>query len=202
MILLTSNGITSDQIFEKISQSMNKDSKKAVLITTASVGYKEKDRNIPRHTAVLEKLGLKVDLFDLEEQNPELLDKYDVIFIIGGNPFYLLDSMRKTNCAILFQKFGNEKILIGASAGSIVLGSTIELIHEFDPQMNDIVKLTNFTGLCLTEINVCPHVSKFIDRYDRFLERIEEFEKCNNIHITRLNDGQAVLISGEENAII
>jgi dipeptidase E len=202
MIFLTSNGITSDQIFKKINRNLNKDSKKAALITTASEGYKEKDRNIPRHSIVLEKLGLKVDLFDIEEQNPELLDMYDVIFIIGGNPFYLLDRMRKTNCTLLFQKYANEKILIGASAGSIVLGSTIGLIHEFDPQMNDNVKLTNFTGLCLTEINVCPHVSKFIDRYERFLERIEKFEKCNNVHITRLNDGQAVIISEEENAII
>lgn len=202
MIFLTSNGITSDTILKKINHNLKMNAEKAALITTASVGYKEKDSSIPRHTEALEKLGLRVQLFDIEVQNPELLDEYDVIFIIGGNPFYLLDKMRKTNCSNLFSKYGKEKILIGASAGSIVLGNTIKLIYEFDPHLNDIVGLTDFTGLRLTNINVCPHVSKYIERYDRFLERIEEFENCNNVQITSINDGQAVLIDDDEHVII
>lgn len=202
MIVLSSNGITSDKILNKITHSLNNSAEKAAIITTASVGYKNKDSSIPMHTEALEKLGLNVHLFDIEEQDPELLEDYDVIFIMGGNPFYLLDIIRKTNSTTLFSKFGTEKILIGASAGSIVLGNTIALIYEFDPQMNDIVRLNDFTGLRLTNINVCPHVSKYIDRYDRFLERIEEFEKRNNVHITRINDGQAVFIDDEEQVII
>jgi dipeptidase E len=202
LIFLTSNGITSDNLFNKVNQSLGKNAKKAALVTTASVGYKEKDWSVPRHTEVLEKLGLSVDCFDFEEQDPELLEEYDAIFIIGGNPFYLLDKMRKSNCPERFKKYEKEKIIIGASAGSIVLGNTIALIYEFDPQMNDIVGLNDFTGLGLTNINVCPHVSKYIDRYDRFLERIEDFEKCYNVHITRINDGQAVFISDDETIII
>jgi dipeptidase E len=194
VLFLTSNGITSEIIFKRIKHELITYSGKAALVTTASVGYKEKDRNVPRHAEVLEKLGLCVEVFDIEEQNPELLQEFDLIFIIGGNPFYLLDIMRNTNCKELFFRYIKDKIVIGASAGSIVFGNTLELIHKFDPQLNDDVRLTDFSGLCLTTINVCPHVLKYKDRYDRFIERIEEFEKSKHIQITRINDGQAVIV--------
>ena len=83
-----------------------------------------------------------------------------------------------------------------------MFGNSIGLIHELDSQMNDVVGLNDFTGLCLTNINVCPHVSKIINRYDRFLERIDNFEKCNNIQITRINDGQAVFVDKNNTIIV
>ena len=90
MLVLTSNGITSEILHQHIKNMMGKSARSAALITTASVGYKEKDWNVPRHTGAMTKLGLKVELFDIDEQNPLLLKQYDVIFVMGGNPFYLL----------------------------------------------------------------------------------------------------------------
>ena len=115
----------------------------------ASVGYKEKDWNVPRHTGAMIKLGLKVELFDIDEQNPLLLEQYDVIFVMGGNPFYLLSQMRAVGCKELFAEYIKSKIVI-----------------------------------------------------DRFLERIDNFEKCNNIQITRINDGQAVFVNKNNTVIV
>ncbi|WP_228731242.1 Type 1 glutamine amidotransferase-like domain-containing protein [Clostridium zeae] len=35
----------------------------------------------------------------------------------GGNPFYLLNSMRKANCEDIMKKLVQEKIVVGISAG-------------------------------------------------------------------------------------
>jgi len=68
----------------------------------ASVGYKEKDWNVPRHTGAMIKLGLKVELFDIDEQNPLLLEQYgDICY--GRKPILSFKSnarggMQRTVC--------------------------------------------------------------------------------------------------------
>jgi dipeptidase E len=181
---------------------MKKDTRMAALITTASTFHEQKDRNIQRHTEILERLGLKVEIFDLAEQSPTLLKKYDLLFLMGGNTFYLLDIMRKTNCKELFSKYINDKVVIGASAGSIVFGSTIGFIYELEPEANDLVGLTDFTGLGLTNINVLPHVSLLTEAFERCLERLNKFEKSNNIRLTLIEDGQGVFVNEKDNIII
>jgi peptidase E len=55
---------------------LNKDAKKAAIITTASNFHEQKEWNIKRHAEILTRHGLVVELFDLAEQSPTLLDKY------------------------------------------------------------------------------------------------------------------------------
>lgn len=199
MLILTSRGLDSQNLIKETKKYIQSNMKKAAIITTASVGYKENDWHIPRIKSELQSLGLSVECFDIEFQKPEELDMYDVILINGGNPFYLLYHMRRTNCKTVFQKLLDEnKIIIGVSAGSIVLGTTCELIFKFDPQMNDIVRLNEFTGLGLTSINLCPHTSRFVERYDNFLKIIDDFQKLKGITITKINDGEAVFVVGEK----
>jgi dipeptidase E len=164
------------------------------IVVTADPEYREKDLKAVRTKSIFEDIGFIVDFFDIEFSSPKLLLEYDVIYFIGGNPFYLLDQIRKTHTdAVLKEMISVGKIISGASAGSIVLGTTIELIHEFDPQMNDNVGLKDFTGVKLTEINLCPHYSRFIIRYDNFEERICKVEHTFNIVITRINDGEVII---------
>lgn len=202
MFILTSKGISNDKLFAKTKELIKENMKSAALITTASIGHKDIDLNVRRHTDVLERLGLSVELFDINIQNPKLLDKFDVIFLMGGNPFYLLDKMRKTNCKELFSSYLKNKVIIGASAGSMVFGTTIGLVYELHPYQNDNVDLTDFTGLSLTNINVYPHVSMYVEIVDKFLDRMHDFENRNGIQYTCLSDGQAVFIADNEVVVI
>ncbi len=112
-----------------------------------------------------EKIGFVTDFFDIDYTSPRLLVHYDIIHFNGGNPFYLLNQIRKTNALeIIKELLFQGKVISGSSAGSIVLGENISLILEFDPQMNEIVNLTNFKGVNITNINLCPHYSKYINR--------------------------------------
>lgn len=197
MLILTSNGLSSDNLIRKMTEYCASLSR-AVIITTASVGYKKNDWHIPQLTKELNSLNLSVDYFDFDFQNPELLLNYDVIEIIGGNPFYLLKSMRKANCEVIMKKLIQHKIVIGISAGSIVMQKNINLIAQYSPELNDDVNLTDYSGLGLCSIELLPHYSRFITIFERFEERAKEYEIENNCEIIRINDGQAVIVNSDD----
>ena len=52
MIILTSNGLSSPNLLKEAAKYVRANGN-AAIITTASVGYKEKDWNIPRLTQEL-----------------------------------------------------------------------------------------------------------------------------------------------------
>lgn len=170
---------------------------KAVIVTTASVRYKENDWHIPRLTEELKILGLSVEYFDFDFQDPKLLLNYDVIEINGGNPFYLLKSMRKTNCEVIMKKLIQEKIVIGISAGSIVMQKNINLIAQYSPELNNGVNLIDFSGLGFSPIELLPHYSRFLTKFERFEEIAKEYEIANNCEVIRINDGQAVIVNSD-----
>lgn len=198
-VALTSNGLSSQLIIDKYTEMFNKGFKRVAVIVTADPEYRENDLKAISTKSTLEDIGFIADFFDIEFSSPKLLLQYDVVYFIGGNPFYLLDQIRKTYTdVVLKEMLSAGKVISGSSAGSIVLGTTIQLIHEFDPKMNDDVGLTDFTGVNVTDINLCPHYSRFINRYVNFEERICNIEHTFNIVVTRINDGEAIIINNEK----
>lgn len=201
MLILTSNGLSSDNLIEKM-QEYCKALSNAVIITTASAGYKEKDWHIPRLTNELKLLGLDVDYFDFDYQKPELLLNYDVIELNGGNPFYLLRAIKNSNCKPILQKLVNEKIVIGISAGSIVMQNSIELIARYSPEMNDGINILDLTGLGFSNIEVLPHYDRFINQIEEFEEQAREYEIANQCKVIRINDGQGVIVASNDYTIV
>lgn len=88
-ILLTSNGFFTDQIKQQFLQLINDqlENKKATVITTAS---QQKQDNKFAIKAKEDLIGMGfnlVDFTDIEFDQPDILRKYDVIYINGGNRF-------------------------------------------------------------------------------------------------------------------
>lgn len=83
---------------------------------------------------------------------------------------------------------------------SIVFGSSLELVNSYSPEMNDL-GLTDLTGLVLTNVEVLPHYSKFIKRFNHFEEKCRMYEDAHNLNVIRLNDGDGVIIE-VENVIV
>jgi dipeptidase E len=198
-IILTSNGLTSEPVINVYLDLFKSGYKKSAIIVTADPVYREKNRKAEATKRIFDEIGFETDFFDIEFTPPYLLSKCDIVFFIGGNPFYLLNQVRKSHAIDVLKELAKTDVVIsGSSAGSIILGRTIALIKEFDPQMNDMVGLTDFTGVHLTEINLCPHYSSYINRYENFEERICLVEKAVNINITRINDGEAIIINNDK----
>lgn len=193
MLLLTSNGLSSKELLNCVQSKLNYN-KSAVIVTTASVPFKKNDKHIPKLTAELKSIGCDVNFFDFDENNPSDLLKYDLIEINGGNPFYLLHSIRKAGAEPIIKKIAKEKILVGISAGAVVLQKDIRLIAEYSPEMNKEIELTSLNGVGIANLEILPHYHRFIERFEAFEERARKYEKENNCTVIRIDDGQGVLV--------
>ncbi|MCH5258734.1 MAG: Type 1 glutamine amidotransferase-like domain-containing protein [Lachnospiraceae bacterium] len=196
MVVLCSNGLSSNKLLSFVKERVV-DCKTAALVVTADNEYKEKNYHVQRCIKELESLNLVVDTFDLDNQSPELLLNYDVLEFIGGNPFYLLHAIRQSNATDILKDFAEKKILIGWSAAAFVFSPTLELVNGYSPEMN-FIGLTDLNALALTKVEVLPHYNKFITRFEQFEEKCSAYEKEHNTIVIRLNDGDGVIIDGEE----
>lgn len=192
MLILCSNGLSSPALQEHV-RSCLADCKKAALVVTADNEYKEQNYHVTRCTQELERFNLDVDIFDLDNDAPELLLNYDVVEFIGGNPFYLLHSIRIHHAEEVLRILAMTKVLIGWSAAAFVFGPTLELVNTYSPEMN-FIGLSDLTALALTNTEVLPHYNKFCSKFERFEERCQNYEQAHNAKVIRLNDGDGLCI--------
>ena len=195
MLVLCSNGLSSNKILAYMKEKVAS-CKTAALVVTADNEYKENNYHVARCIKELESLDLKVDIFDLDKQPAALLSQYDVVEFIGGNPYYLLHSIRENNAQEILRDIAQNKVLIGWSAAAFVFSPTLELVNCYSPEMN-FIGLTDLSALSLTEIQVLPHYNRFLSKFENFEEKCCEYEKEYDVRVIRINDGEGVFIDEE-----
>jgi len=194
-LLLTSTGF----FYQKVRVQFNKlitNKKFAVIITTASP-KKELNQFAIQAKIDLEDMGFEqVTFLDVENESIESLQDTDVIYISGGNPFMLLHHLRKSGADRLLLKRAKEDcIIVGVSAGAVVLGSSIRIVEWFSPELNTM-NLTDFTGCQLYSRSLFPHSDRedLFPGSDSIEKRILAFEKVSGEHVIRLADDEFHLI--------
>lgn len=197
IIFLTSTGLSSKNVYDKFKEIVDsKRLKKAVIITTASLD-KENNQYSQLALSQLKSAGFDaVDFYDFENDGLKNLSQYDVIYVCGGNTFKLMKFAKEMN----FDKEINsllkrDGIYIGVSAGSLIVGSSIQIANEIHPDINE-VGLADFSGFSIIDLIVFPHYSP------EFEEEIKLFETKNNVKIERLTNSQVILIKGGKKTLI
>lgn len=193
-ILLTSAGMDmKDEILKILPKPANQ-IKLAHIITASKVekdlSYLEKERK------EMQNLGFKVEEIDIEGKSENeirnLLTDKDIIYVQGGNTFYLLKHIRKGGFDKVVKELLEKGVIyVGVSAGSIVAGPTIETSNWGDGD-NNIVGLTDLTGMHLVNFNVVVHYIK--DHKDIIEKEIPKSKYPARI----LTDNQAILVRGNE----
>ncbi|WP_394120028.1 Type 1 glutamine amidotransferase-like domain-containing protein [Planococcus donghaensis] len=198
-MLLTSNGFFTEVIKWKFLSVLPKPPSeiRAVIITTASPQKESSKSAIKAQKDLFEMDICHVAFFDFEYENPKALETYDVIFLNGGNPIQLLYRMKISGGIKVLRKLAQQDtVFIGASAGAMVLGGTVELAAFFAPELNT-PKLTDFNALNLTDILLFPHYDRedlFPDEVGRTIEeRIKQFESIKRVAVSRLKDDEYLL---------
>lgn len=175
---------------------------KVAYITTAADPYPADNRPwYDRNRQKLVDLGFSVTDYDIKgKTEPELvaeLTPYDLIYVEGGNVFYLLYHMRLSGMDKALPKLlKSGKIYVGSSAGSAVLSPTVEHAIMFD-SVDAASLLKDYRGLGIIKEQIHPHSGKpkYADR-----ERAT-INKWGN-KLTLLRDDQALIVDGDKKEII
>jgi dipeptidase E len=198
-LLLTSNGFTNLNLGNKFLELVGKSAGKIKVLYIPTASNVEKDRSYTEiNKQEIIRVGIKKENlveFDLDK-NPDygLLRNIDSIFVEGGNTFYLLSRVRQTGFGKKILELVNAGVVyVGVSAGSILACKDIKVAEPFD--RNDYI-IKDFEGLGLTNKIIVPHFQRKDDKL------IKDFETRTGYTITRLNDGQALLVTGDLEKII
>ncbi len=117
----------------------------------------------------LEDLGFDAFVYadidqEFEDHHLEELKKCDAIYLSGGNTFYFLNNLKKRGMIPFLKEFVERGgILIGVSAGAMIMTTSIESAHFLD--LNEI-GLDDLNGLGLVDVHFLPHSDKVVDQME------------------------------------
>jgi len=188
-IILTSSGFSNPGIAKKIDDFFSGDlrDRKVAIITTASED-KEKNEFAVLALSQLREMGFgDVIFFDIEKQDPQELLDYDVVYVNGGNTYYLLYWTKKSGFDIVVKKLLQKGgLYIGVSAGSIIAGPSIEVVNYTKGDPNEI-GLTDFFAMNLVQKAIKPHYANESE------DTVLAYEKASGVEVVRLADGMALV---------
>ncbi len=162
---------------------------------------KEKEK-LEYNIKVLKDVGFNVVLLDLKEyfnDNEKLVEDvkgYNAFYVRGGNVFVLRKAMSLSGFdKYLINNKGNDNILyIGESAGTCVLGKTLDGLDILDEPLNmynndDVM----YEGVGLVDFSPVPHYkSEYVGV--KIVDDTVEYMEKNNIKYRTIKDGEVIIL--------
>lgn len=191
----------SDQMIKE-NKTIDEELLKLIGTENPSIGYIasafDKDRKYNNQKVeYYQKLGVENLLyFDLDQEydasKVDELFSYDAIHLSGGNTYYFLHSLQKRKFIPLLQKYvSNGKVLIGISAGSILMSETIDIAQFND---DNFLNLKDTHSLGLVNFEFFPHWNKDYIH----LDEIKNYSKIHKKIVYACKDGEGIVIEDED----
>lgn len=202
-LFLTSAGIIPE-ITDEFLKLLGKNPKGLKLIFIPTAVDPETDewfvQFVQNDKKQLAELGFDVCEVDLKNETEVSLENkftnVDVVYVEGGNTFYLLDWVKKSGFNKAIKKFlKRERVYVGVSAGSMIAGTNIESAN-WEPADKNIAGLGDLSAISLLPFAITPHYC------DEVAEAVKEAAVKAGYPIVALTDSQAVLIDGNRARII
>ncbi len=195
-IFLTSQ---ASNVLKKIASLLPKkpNEYKVVFIPTAAKPYADAPWMYTDKNELIA-LGFLVEDLELDSASPEQVkasvEAADIIFVAGGNTFYLLEKAKESGFdGVVKESVAKGKIYIGSSAGSVLAAPDIKYVELFDDP--EKASLENTHGLGLVSFAILPHVGnpKYKELHDKVLNEYKDLD----YKLVSVNDNQFVVPSGE-----
>ncbi len=151
----------------------------------------------------LEELGLKVAPLDVATASSEeirsTLSQGDLIYISGGNTFYLLEELKRKGADKLIQEeIEGGKPYIGESAGAMILAPSVEYVQLMD-EIHVVPELASFAALGLISRYPLPHYRSF--PFEEVGEKVLA-TYGDKLPLVPITNDQAIIVRGSELTIV
>jgi len=163
--LLTSNGICNQTLADVLSELVGKPASETKIgfIPTAVDGEKSSNKDwFIKQLTDLQKFGFSwIDIVDIAAENvnwQEKLDKVDVVYVGGGNEYYLIGAMRKGGFKDWLEQRLDKKVYVGGSAGSVAVTPSITVSRIESYGSPNVSEVTDMNGLGFVDFEFGPHI--------------------------------------------
>ena len=202
-LLLTSAGIVPEvrDYFISVLSKKKHEENRVAFVTTAAYGESKNPAWMEKDRQLLRECGIKhiedLDLKDKTKKDLErILSDKDIIFVNGGNTFYLLKWVRESGFGKVLPHFLKRGgLYVGVSAGSYIACPTIEAA-TWKHQDRNRVGITDFTALNFVSFLITAH---FEEKYRTIVDQVT---KSTKYPIVALSDTQAVLVQEDKIKVV
>lgn len=176
---------------------------KIVCIATAAKVEKEPKEWLHSELNVFREAGFDLHMLDIdgmtEENVSKALEGADIVYVTGGNTFFLLEKMKACNFEKIIRKtLARDCVYIGSSAGTAICCPDIDYISAMDDpgkaQLNDTLALN------LVDFFVMVHMDH-PDFGEQANAKVSEMKK-QSLPVVCLKDHEALFVDGESISII
>lgn len=147
----------------------------------------------------LEALGLTVDVLEISTASADdihaKLKGNDIIYVTGGNTFYLLQELKRTGTdKMISEEVRAGKLYIGESAGAIITAPNIEYVQGMD-NAAEAPDLLNYDALGLVDFYTVPHYNDV-----PFAEVAHQIvaQYAPLVPVAVISNHQAILVEGDD----
>ena len=135
---------------------------------------------------------------ETEEVIKEKLNHTPLLYVSGGNTFYLLQELKRKHLLPHIKKRIDEGMLyLGESAGAIITASDIEYNQIMDDK-NIAIDLTNYSALNLVDFAIVPHYGEF--PFEESSEKTVQIYQ-SKLNLLPLTNSQAVIVDEDDYTI-
>lgn len=199
-LILASQGFTTDEMEQEISEIVGKPSSQINIAIINEAAYKfDKDKSkrwLIKELSNIEKhIGGRIDFIDYYMQSKEEIRQRflnaDLIYIVGGKQHIYSKIFHETDTIELLKEVAEKRVLMGTSAGSIVLGKQIISKKFWKERYNTTLEEFEYQELGLVPFNIVPHFMREDHKNwtKEFLKRVLE---DNPFTVYAVTDTQAV----------
>ena len=200
-LLLTSAGFENPEVGQEFLKLVGKSAEKIKIIYVPTAAWPEVDQSyVEFYKQELIRLGINKSNIKVLDVNRKIeyseIEDFDVMFVGGGNTFYLLHQIKKFGFDKIIKKFiENGGVYTGISAGSYIVCPTIEAATWKHADRN-VVGLKDLTALNLVTFLITAH-------YEPNLKDIIKKEiNSTKYPVKILTDKQALLVIDNEVKLI
>jgi len=207
-LLLTSVGLSNKTIIKAFSELVGLPHSKIHIVfipTAANVEDGDKDWLISDYINLKKQNFGFVDIVDISALPKEIwlprLKKANVIFVGGGNTFYLMAWLKKSGLGKILPGLLKTRIYVGISAGSMVTTVNLRMSTSQKPYSEQVYPLKNDNGLGFVNFHIRPHLNS--EHFPKLrVKYLSEIAQKIPEPIYAIDDDTAIMVNGNKVEVV